>query len=179
MVAQKCPEHQPPKSGRKLEGHHLLPWKKTGQMMDPVQVEEPKVLSVGKGDLSLEPSLSAQKLMTVTVAMAAALLCLLLARPWLSNFGTGLCLLLITLLWSCCACVFSDSVMSRPLQTSWTVAHQFPLSMEFSRQKYWSGLPFPPPGDPPNSKIKPTSPASPALQFLFFFFTTEPLGKPS
>lgn len=66
MVAQKCPEHQPPKSGWKLEGHHLLPWKKTGQMMDAVQVEEPKVniLCVGKGDLSLEPSLSAQKLMT-------------------------------------------------------------------------------------------------------------------
>ena len=89
MLAQKCPEHQPPKSGRKLEGHHLLPWKKTGQMMDPVQVEEPKVLSVGKGDLSLEPSPSAQKLMTVTIAMVAALLCLLLEGPCAEQFPYG------------------------------------------------------------------------------------------
>ena len=47
--------------------------------------------------------------------------------------------------------------------TPWTVAHQAPLSVEFSRQEYWSGLPFPPPGDPPNPGIKPESPASPAL----------------
>ena len=37
-------------------------------------------------------------------------------------------------------------------------AHQDPLSMEFSRQEYWNGLPFPSPGDLPNSGIKPTSP---------------------
>ena len=43
--------------------------------------------------------------------------------------------------------------------TPWTVAHQPPLSMEFSRKEYWSGLPFPPPGDLPNPGIKPTSPA--------------------
>jgi len=39
------------------------------------------------------------------------------------------------------------------------VAHQAPLSMEFSRQKYWSGLPFPSPGDLPDPEIKPRSPA--------------------
>ena len=39
------------------------------------------------------------------------------------------------------------------------VAHQAPLSMEFSRQEYWSGLPFPPPGDLPNPGTKPGSPA--------------------
>ena len=39
--------------------------------------------------------------------------------------------------------------------TPWTVACQTPLSMEFSRQEYWSGLPFPTPGDPPNPGIKP------------------------
>ena len=39
------------------------------------------------------------------------------------------------------------------------VAHQAPPSMEFSRQEYWSGLPFPPPGDPPDSGIEPMSPA--------------------
>ena len=41
--------------------------------------------------------------------------------------------------------------------TSWTVACQAPLSFEFSRQKYWSGLPFPTPGDLPNPGIVPTS----------------------
>ena len=43
--------------------------------------------------------------------------------------------------------------------TLWTVAHQAPLSMGFSRQDYSSGLPCPPPGDLPNPGIKPTSPA--------------------
>ena len=43
--------------------------------------------------------------------------------------------------------------------TLWTVAHQAPLSMGFSRQEYWSGLPFPPPGDPPDPGIEPTPPA--------------------
>ena len=43
--------------------------------------------------------------------------------------------------------------------TPWTVAHQAPLSMDFSRQEYWSGLPFPSPGDLPNSEIEPRSPA--------------------
>ena len=41
----------------------------------------------------------------------------------------------------------------------WTVAHQAPLSMGFSRQECWSGLPFPSPGDLPNTGIKPASPA--------------------
>ena len=49
-------------------------------------------------------------------------------------------------------------------ETPWTVAHQAPLSMGFSRQEYWSGLPFPSPGDLPNPGIKPASPMSPALQ---------------
>ena len=43
--------------------------------------------------------------------------------------------------------------------TPWTVAHQGPLSMEFSRQEYWSRLPFPSPGDLPNPGIEPASPA--------------------
>ena len=47
--------------------------------------------------------------------------------------------------------------------TLWTVALQAPLSMQFSRQEYRSGLPFPPPADLPNSEIKPASPVSPAL----------------
>ena len=55
------------------------------------------------------------------------------------------------------------------------VAHQAPLSMGFSRQEYWSGLPFPSPGDLPDPGIKPESPESPAL--AGGFFTTEPCGK--
>ena len=54
----------------------------------------------------------------------------------------------------------------------WTVAHQAPLSVEFSRQEYWSGLPFPPPGDLPNPAVEPTCPEAPAL--AGGFFTTEP-----
>ena len=42
--------------------------------------------------------------------------------------------------------------------TPWTVAHQIPLSMGFSRQEYWSGLPFPSPGDLPDPGIEPRSP---------------------
>ena len=44
----------------------------------------------------------------------------------------------------------------------WTAAYQAPLSMEFSRQEYWSGLPFPSPGDLPDPGIEPGSPASQA-----------------
>ena len=49
-----------------------------------------------------------------------------------------------------------------------TVAHQAPLSIGFSRQKYWSGLPCPPPGDRPNPGIEPVSLTSPALAGGFF-----------
>ena len=52
--------------------------------------------------------------------------------------------------------------------TPWTVAHQAPLSMVFPRQEYWSGLPFPSPGDLPNPWIKPASLKSPALAGRFF-----------
>ena len=46
----------------------------------------------------------------------------------------------------------------------WTITCQAPLSMGFSRQEYWSGLPCPPPGDLPHPEIEYMSPASPALQ---------------
>ena len=52
--------------------------------------------------------------------------------------------------------------------TSWTAAHQTPLSVEFPMQEYCSGLPFPSPGDFPNAGIKPMSPVSPALAGEFF-----------
>ena len=64
----------------------------------------------------------------------------------------------------------SDSV------TPWTVAHQAPLSMGFSRQEHWSGLPFPPPGDLPDPGIQPTSPVSPALADGFFMLSH--MGSP-
>ena len=48
--------------------------------------------------------------------------------------------------------------------TLWTVTHQAPLSMGFSRQEYWSGLPCPPPGDLPDPGIELVPPASPVLQ---------------
>ena len=57
--------------------------------------------------------------------------------------------------------------------TLWTVAHQAPLSMAFSRQEYWSGLPFPSPGDLPDPGIEPWSPALEADTL-----TSEPPGKP-
>ena len=62
------------------------------------------------------------------------------------------------------------------LAIPWTVPRQASLSMGFSRQEYWSGLPFPSPGDLPNPGIELSSLASPALAGRLF--TTEPLGKP-
>ena len=62
------------------------------------------------------------------------------------------------------SCVLSRSVMSDSFVTLWTVAHQAPLSMEFPRQEYCSGLSFPSPGDIPHPGVKHESPVSPALQ---------------
>ena len=57
--------------------------------------------------------------------------------------------------------------------TLWTIASQAPLSIEFSRQEYWTGLPFPSPGDFPHPGFKPVSPALAGR-----VFTTESCGKP-
>ena len=65
------------------------------------------------------------------------------------------------------ASTMSDSV------TPWTVAHQAPLSVEFSRQEYWSGLPSPSPGDLPDLGVKPRSPALWANSLQ-----SKPPGKP-
>ena len=51
-----------------------------------------------------------------------------------------------------------------PFGTLWTVAREAPLSLGFSRQEYWSGLPCPPPEDLPDPGIEPTSSVAPALQ---------------
>ena len=60
----------------------------------------------------------------------------------------------------------------RLFATLWTVARQAPLSMRFFRQEYWSGLPFPPPGDLPNPGIKRTSLASPAYRWILYYWAT-------
>ena len=70
---------------------------------------------------------------------------------WLRNSPLYLCACSVVL-------VVSDSA------TPWTVVCQAPLSMEFSRREYWSGLPCLSPGDLPNPGIEPVSPVSPALQ---------------
>ena len=88
-----------------------------------------------------------------------------IVRIWIS-VKLPVCALL---LWSP-ACLY---VMSNPA-TPWTVSCQVPLSMEFSRQEYWCGLPFPSPGDLPNPGIEPVSPTSPALAEDFFLTTTPP-----
>ena len=61
----------------------------------------------------------------------------------------------------------------RPFVTPRTTAHQTPLPMRFSRQKYWNGLLFPPPGDPLDPGVEPLT-----LALAGIFFTTAPPGKP-
>ena len=70
----------------------------------------------------------------------------------------------------CVYSVMSDSA------TPWTLTHQVPLSMGFSKQEYWSGLSYPPPGDLPDPGMEPESLAPPAL--VGRFFTTELPGMP-
>ena len=64
----------------------------------------------------------------------------------------------------------------RLFATPWTVACQVPLSMGYSRQEYWSGLPCFPPGHLPDPRIKPVSSVAPALQMDSL--PAEPKGKP-
>ena len=54
-------------------------------------------------------------------------------------------------------CLVTKSCLT--LVSPWSIARQAPLSMEFFRQEYWSGLPFPAPGDLPNPGIEPRSPS--------------------
>ena len=65
-------------------------------------------------------------------------------------------------------CVLRHFSCVQLFATPWTVAHKAPLSMGFSRQEYWSGLPCPSPGDLPEPGIKPESLTSPALAGRFF-----------
>ena len=83
--------------------------------------------------------------------------------------------------WQCCwstmcTCVLSRFSCVQLFVTPWTVAPQAPLPMEFSRQEYWNGLPFPTPGNLSNPGTEPKSLVFPAL--AGGFFTTAALGKP-
>ena len=71
-----------------------------------------------------------------------------------------------------CVCVLSCFSHVWLFATLWTAANQAPLSMGFSRQEYWRGFPFPPPGDLPDPGIKPMSFKSPALGGGFFTTST-------
>ena len=73
-----------------------------------------------------------------------------------------------------CVCLYMFSLLQL-FVTPWTVAHQAPLSMEFSRQEYWSRVSFPSPGVLPDPGIEPMSSVSPALAGRFF--ATGPPGK--
>ena len=75
-----------------------------------------------------------------------------------------------------CACVLSHSSHVQPLATLWTISCHAPLSMGFSRQEYWTGLPCPPPGNLPDPGLKPASSVIPCI--AGGFFTTEAPGKP-
>ena len=81
-------------------------------------------------------------------------------------------ILVVTTHTTLCVCVKSFSYV-RLFTTPWTVAHQAPLSMEFPRQQYWSGLPFPSPEDFSNPGIKPMFPT-----LAGGFFTPEMPEKP-
>ena len=79
-------------------------------------------------------------------------------------------------------CVLSCFTRDRLLAIPRTVVHQAPPYVRFSRQEYWSGLPFPPPGDLPDPGIEPASLMSPALAGGFFTVVlpgTEPGGHPT
>ena len=77
---------------------------------------------------------------------------------WASNPGNSLR----------CLCMLSDFSRVQLFATPWTLAHQGPLSMGFSRQEHWNGLPFPSLGDLPDPGIKPRSLMSPGLADGFF-----------
>ena len=91
-----------------------------------------------------------------------------------STYWHGLSWECLAVPWAAASCVpvLECAVLSgcsrvRLHVTPWTVAHRLPLSMEFSRQEDWSGLPFHSPGDLPNPGIKPASHTSPALADRF------------
>ena len=78
----------------------------------------------------------------------------------------------VSFLSDCCFCCLVTKLWPTLFATPWTVACQAPLSMGFSRQEYWSGLPFPPPGDLPDPGIEPC-----LLHFLHWQAEFSPLSQ--
>ena len=119
-------------------------------MSHPDLATDEKIVEVGKGRSSLLGSCLASSLFylylsKLLVFLFSPLFASLLALIcWFWKGSVGVCLVIL---------VTSDSA------TLWTVAHLTPLSMGFSRQEYWSGLPYPPPGDCPDPGIEPMAPA--------------------
>ena len=91
-------------------------------------------------------------------------------------FFTTCCYLQSVLQVSLILCVRAKSLQSCPTLTLWTVSHQTPLSVGFSRQEYWSQLPYPPPGESSWPRDRTHILLSPAL--VDEFFTAEPSVKP-
>ena len=103
-----------------------------------------------------------------------ALSCKWYSRWWLEPFWRVIAFQCISHVYWRYLLLFNHYVMSDSFAAPWIFSCQALLSMGFSRQEYWSGLPFPPPGDLPNPGIKPMSPALAGR-----FFTTElPPRKP-
>ena len=79
-----------------------------------------------------------------------------------------------------CLCVCSSLSCVQLFMTPWIVTCQPPLSMRFLRQEYWSGLPFLSPGDLPDPRIKPMSPALQVISYITGrFFSAKPPGIPN
>ena len=102
--------------------------------------------------------------------------CLLLGRKIMTNLDSILKSRDITLPTKVCLVKVKVKSLSHVqlFATPWTIAYQAPPSMGFSRQEYWSGLPFPSPGDVPNPRIELGSPA-----FQADALTSEPTGQQS
>ena len=85
----------------------------------------------------------------------------------------------VTSVYECIHDVPSDCSRVRLCATLWTVAFEPPVSLGFSRQEYWSGEPFPPPGDPPDPGMQPVSLTSLALAGRVFTTSTESVSGKS
>ena len=77
------------------------------------------------------------------------------------------------LVYCCCCCLVALCQLS---VTPWTVDHQAPLSIKFSSQEYWTGLPFPSPGDLPDPEIEQASPAWQVASLPLSCLGSPPLG---
>jgi len=99
-------------------------------------------------------------------AQKTRVLCVIFSLA-LKNKGTLSFIILSNSLQSCCACVLSHFSQVQLFVTLWTVACQAPLSVGFSRQRYWSGLPCPPPGNLSDPGIELTALTFPTLAGRF------------